>query len=129
MQQEVIEKYEDHIVDEQAQASLNAAIKDDTGFNAGHEDFLKALIHKIESGELDPHDPETLYNRAVYDQLSEEQQEKASLTAVNLMSMIRHIESLWKLDQSATFQIQNMVENVFQMKAKFEGEYGDVYII
>jgi len=61
--------------------------------------------------------------------LPEEEQEKTDLTAVNLISVIRQIESLWKIDQSASFQIQNLVESVFQMKSKFEQEHGDVYII
>lgn len=126
---DLLKKYENHQVDENTQQELNKPLKDDTGFNEGHEDFLKMLIQKLESGELDPHTPNTLYNRPIYDKLSEEEQEKADMTAVNLMSMIRQIESLWKLDQTATFQIQNLIESVFQAKSKFENLYGDVYVI
>jgi hypothetical protein len=127
--EDIIKKYENHQVDEKTQKKLNEPLKDDTGFNEGHEEFLKMLIKKLETGELDPHRPATLYNREVYEKLDEEKQEKTDLTAINLMSMIRQIESLWKIDQSASFQIQNLVESVFQMKSKFEQEYGDVYII
>lgn len=127
--EDILKQYENHVMDEGVQKELNNPLADQTGFNEGHEDFLKMLIEKLNTGELDTHNPDTLYNQAVYESLSEEEQEKASLTAVNLMSTIRHIESLWKLDQTASFQIQNMVETVFQMKAKFEKEYGDVYII
>ncbi|MDH5597456.1 MAG: hypothetical protein OEY44_05080 [Candidatus Peregrinibacteria bacterium] len=126
---DLLEKYKDHVVPAKTQQQLNEPLKDQTGFNAGHEDFLKNLITKLESGELDPHNIETLYNRAVYDKLSEGEQEQTSLTAVNLMSFIRQIQQLWQIDQSATFQIQNLVENVFQMKSKFEEKHGDVYII
>jgi len=124
-----IKKYADHQVDEKTQQELNEPLKDKTGFNEGHEEFLKAVIKKLEDSVLDPHRPATLYNQAIYDKLPEEEQEKADLTAVNLMSLIRQIESLWKLDQSASFQIQNLVESVFQMKSKFEEQHGDVYII
>lgn len=124
-----IKQYENYNMDEKTQKELNVALKDDTGFNEGHEDFLKMLIEKLNTAVLDPYNPETLYNRAIYDKLTEEQQEKSSLTAVNLMSTIRQIQALWKIDQSASFQIQNLVETVFQMKSKFEKEYGDVYII
>ncbi len=127
--QNLLKQYENHQVDGATQNMLNKPAKDDTGFNEGHEEFLKMLIAKLESGELETHNPNTLYNHAIYDQLSEKEQEKASLTAINLMSTIRQIESIWKLDQTATFQIQNLVETVFQMKSKFEKEYGDVYII
>ena len=127
--EDIIKQYQDHQVDEKTQQELNKPLEDKTGFNEGHEEFLKMLITKLADGTLDPHKPATLYHRALYDTLSEEDQEKTDLTAINLMSLIRQIESLWKLDQSATFQIQNLVESVFQMKSKFESQYGDVYII
>lgn len=127
--EDIIKQYKDHQVDDKTQQQLNEPLKDKTGFNEGHEEFLKKLIEKLKKGELDTHQPATLYNRDIYDKLSEEEQEKTDITAINIMSMIRQIESLWKLDQSATFQIQNLVETVFQMKSKFEKEYGDVYII
>ena len=127
--QDIIKKYKDHKVDDKTQQQLNKPLKDETGFNEGHEEFLKMLIEKLETGELNAHSPATLYNREIYKELSEEEQEKTDLTAINLMSLIRQIETLWKLDQSASFQIQNLVEGVFQMKSKFEEQHGDVYII
>jgi len=127
--QKILEQYKDAIIDPNTQKQLNEPLTDATGFNAGQEDFLKLLIKKIESGELNTHTSQTLYNRAVYDKLSESNQEKADLTAINLMSVIRQIETLWKIDNKASFQIQNLVETVFQMKSAFEQKYGDVYII
>ena len=127
--EDIIKKYADHQVDDKTQQELNKPLKDDTGFNEGHEEFLKMLIGKLEKGELETHSPATLYNHEIYDKLSEDEQEKADLTAINLMSLIRQIESLWKLDQSASFQIQNLVESVFQTKSRFEEQHGDVYVI
>ena len=127
--QKILEKYKNHIVKPRTQKKLNKPLVDETGFNEGHEDFLNNLINLIEGGRLDLHNPETLYNKKVYQALSEEEQEKASLTAINLISTIRQIDNLWKLDKKATFQIQNLVETVFQMKSRFEKEHGDVYII
>jgi hypothetical protein len=127
--QNIIEQYKDAIIDSNTQKQLNEPLIDTTGFNAGHEDFLKLLIKKIENGEINTHNSQTLYNHAVYDKLSESNQEKADLTAINMMSIIRQIETLWKIDNKASFQIQNLVETVFQMKSTFEQKYGDVYII
>ncbi len=127
--QDILEKYKDYNVDEQTQKQLNNPLKDATGFNEGHEEFLKILIGKLENKEIDPHNPDTLYNHAVYDALPEDEQEKAGITAINLISAIRQIESLWKLDKSPSFQIQNLVETLFQMKSGFEEAHGDVYII
>lgn len=126
---DLFEKYKDHIVPPKTQAELNKPLGDATGFNEGHEEFLKMLIQKLETKVLNPHNADTLYNHAVYDKLAEEEQEVASLTGINLMSMIRQIEQLWKLDQTATFQVQNLVETIFKMKSKFEEKHGDVYII
>jgi len=127
--EDILNKFKDHTMNPQTQQQLNQPLKDDTGFNEGHEEFLKMLIGKLEGGELNPISPGTLYNRPVYDKLSEDEQEKADITALNLMSLIRQIEALWKLDQTASFQIQNLVDTVFHMKSLFEEKHGDVYII
>ena len=127
--QQFLQQYQDYQADEQTQKMLNQPVQDATGFNPGHEEFLKMLIQKIEAGEINVYSPETIYNRQVYDQLTEEQQEGADLAAVNLVALIRQVENLWKLDQKATFQIQNLVEAIFEKKSKFEAEYGNVYII
>ena len=127
--QKVIQKYQEHIVDSKIQQKLNKPLKDKTGFNEGHEDFLKILIKKLKSKELDIHNIQSLYNKSVYEKLGDEEKEATDLTAVNLMSIIRQIEQLWEIEKKPTFQIQNLVETVFQMKTKFEEKHGDVYII
>ena len=127
--QKVLEQFKDQIVNPKTQKKLNKPIKDKTGFNEGHEDFLKILIGKLESNELDPHNILTLHNKEVYDKLSDEEKEATDLAAMNIMGIIRQIEQLWNLEKKPTFQIQNLVEAVFQMKSKFEEKHGDVYII
>ena len=127
--QKVLEQFKDQIVDPKTQKKLNKPLKDKTGFNKGHEDFLKILIGKLESGELNPHNIQTLHNQAVYDKLSDEEKEETDLTATNIMGIVRQIEQLWNLEKKPTFQIQNLVESVFQMKSRFEEKHGDVYII
>lgn len=127
--EDVIKKYEGYVIDPNAQQRLNQPVKDNTGFNAGHEDFLKELITKIESGKINPFDIKTLFNKSIYNNLNEEQKEETDISALNIMGIIRQLEMLWKLDKKATFQIQNLVETIFQMKSKYEEKHGDVYII
>lgn len=127
--QEELKKYQDHIVDTPTQQMLNKPVKDQTGFNEGQEAFLKDLIEKIENKTLNPLDINTLYNKPVYDKLTEEEMEQTDVASFNIMSIIRQIESLWTLEKKATFQIQNLVETVFQMKSRFEEKHGDVFII
>jgi len=127
--QKIIQQYQDHIVTPDIQQKLNKPLADDTGFNEGHEDFLKMLIAKLESGEINPYNIQTLFNKAVYDKLSEEEQDATDIAGLNIAAIIRQIQQLWKIEQKATFQIQNLVETVFQMKSRFETKHGDVYII
>ena len=127
--QDILKKYEGHQMDEKVQQELNQPLKDETGVSDEHKNFLKNLIQELEKGELDIHNPETLYNHSVYDKLEEEMQDKVGTVAVNVMGIIRQIQQLWDLDHTETFQIQNLVETVWQMKSKFEKEHGDVFII
>ena len=126
---QVLKQYENHVVDPKTQERLNKPLTDRTGLNDGHEEFLKTLMSQLNSGKIDPLNIKTLYNKDVYDKLSEEDQEKADVTGLNIMSIVKQIDSLTKLEERPTFQIQNLVETVFQMKSKFEKEHGDVYII
>ncbi len=127
--EDIIKKYQGHIVNTKTQQMLNQPLKDKTGFNKGHEDFLKMLISKLESKELDAHNIQTLHNKEIYSKLDDEAKEETDLTGINILGIIRQIEQLWKLEQKPTFQIQNLVETVFNMKSKFEAKHGDVYII
>lgn len=125
----IYEQYQNENITPDTQKKLNEPLADNTGFNEGCEDFLKMLIGKLESNELNPYDIKTLYNKAVYENLNDEIKEATDITAMNLMGIIRQIEKLWKIERKATFQIQNLVDTVFHMKSKFEAEHGDVYII
>lgn len=126
---QTIQKHLDAVIGPKVQARLNQPPKDQTGFNEGHEDFLKTLIQKIEKGEINIYQPASLFNHSIYDKLAEEVQERTGLVAVNLLAIIRQIEQLWRIEKKATFQIQNLVETVWQMKARYEKECGDVFII
>jgi hypothetical protein len=121
--------YAAHITDPKTQSHLNEPLKEGGGLKKEHEAFLKNLIEKIETNKLDPLSARTLYNMTVYEKLSETDQERADLTAINIMGIIRQIKILWELDHKETFQIKNLVETVFRMKSGFEEKHGDVYII
>ncbi len=124
----VYKMFKDAAIDPNVQQKLNQPLSQEA-LAKEHAEFLDTLIGKLERKELDPFNPSTLYNRPVHDKLTEEEKEKADLTAINLMGVIRQIEQLWKLDRAKSVQIQNLVETVWQMKSKFEELHGDVYII
>jgi hypothetical protein len=124
----VYKMFKDAVLDPKVQKKLNQPLSQEA-LAKEHEDFLDMLIGKLERKELDPYNPSTLFNKPVCDKLSEEEMEKADMTAINLMGVIRQIQQLWNLDHKASFQMQNLVEKVWQMKSKFEEQHGDVYVI
>jgi hypothetical protein len=120
--------FKDAVIVPDVQQKLNQPLSTEA-LAKEHAEFLDMLIGKLERKEIDPINASTLYNRPIYDKLSEVEQEKADLTAINLMGVIRQIERLWKLERAKSFQMQSLVETVWQMKSKFEELHGDVYVI
>lgn len=125
----IFEQYQNKVIDAKTQQKLNQPLKDENVLTPDMQKYLDSLLDLINKGQLDILNAQSLYNRAVYDKLSEEDREKADLTAVNLMSVISQIQKLWSQNPVGTYQIKNLVETVFQMKSRFEEKYGDVYII
>ncbi len=121
-------QYADAVIDPETQKRLNQPLPTDA-LNPEEEVFLKAVTEKLSNGVLDPLNTRTLFNYGVYDKLSESEQEATDLTAINVMSILRQIQRLWDENHHQTFQLQNLVRTVFQMKSKFEAKHGDVFII
>ncbi|PIZ72016.1 hypothetical protein COY07_03935 [Candidatus Peregrinibacteria bacterium CG_4_10_14_0_2_um_filter_43_11] len=127
--QQIFQQYQAHTMDPKMQEQLNTPLVKSEGLGKKDASFLEVLITKLKSGELDPFNPQTLFNHDVYDKLSEEDQERTDLTAINLMSVIKQIETLWNQSHQPGFQLQNLVDTVFQMKSRFEEKHGDVFVI
>ncbi len=126
--QNPFQQYADAVIAPETQVRLNQPLATDS-LNPEEEAFLKDLTEKLEKGGLDPMNTRTLFNRAVYDKLSESEQEATDMTAINVMGILRQIQRLWAENHHQTFQIQNLVHTVFRMKSRFEEKHGDVFII
>ena len=125
----LLKEHEGYQVDEKTQKRINTPLKHSDGLSEVKKEFLNKLLEQIKNGDINPHKIDSLYNKDVYGRLSEEDQEKADLTGHNILSLIRQIERLWELDHKESFQMDNLLESIYQMKSKFEDKYGDVYII
>lgn len=125
----LLKKHENHQVDDKTQKMINTPLKKDLKLDENKQTFIKLLLEKIENKTINPHVLKTLYNKDIYEKLSEEEQEKTDLVGHNILSIIRQIEQLWKLDHKESFQIDNLVDSIYQMKSKTEEKFGDVYII
>lgn len=111
------------------QKCLNDPTAKGTALQDEHRNFLKILINKLKKRKINIYLPASLFNHAVFDKLSENEQERANLAAINLLNIIRQIETLWTFERRETFQIQNLVETVWQMKSQYEQTHGNVFII
>lgn len=116
--------------DDQTQKELNAPLSDPTGASEEDKEFLRMVLSMIESGEIDMLKPSSLINVEVYNKLSESQQGRTDLEALNLLAAIRQIRELDDQEVGMdTFQMQNLVERVKNTKERLEEEGGDLFII
>lgn len=111
--------------DEQRQAGKPVAgsIGDD------HKDFAKTVTELIDSGQIDPANPQSFVKQEVYQQLDEEWQDKTDAALVNITHQVRLIYDFYK-DPNFTNdspQLHTMIEQLWQMKQKVE-EHHDVFV-
>lgn len=116
-------------IDPETQKKLNQPLVKSNGLSPEDQTFLNTVTSKVEKGEINLMQPETLINHSVYDNLPQEKQGQVDFDAVNLASTLRNIYDLWKANPNPTFQIENMVNQVRLTKERLEEISGDVYVI
>lgn len=116
-------------IDPEIQKKLNEPLVNPKGLSSEDQAFLNAVIAKVDSGEIKLLSPDSIINHKVYDQLPPEHQGKVDFDAVNLTTTLRNIYELWKVYQTPTFQIENLVRQVRLTKERLEEISGDIYII
>ncbi|MDD5623732.1 MAG: hypothetical protein PHI23_03410 [Candidatus Peribacteraceae bacterium] len=93
-----------------------------------HEQFLKVILHLIDTKEIDVLHPESLLKKETYDTLSEEWKSKVDLALVNIVNLLSHIidfrVSTHTPDESP--ELQSMIDHLWQMKQRIEEHY-DVF--
>ena len=112
-----------------AQENLNKPLVDPTGVSDEDRAFLNDVLAKVENGQINLHQPSSLINDAIYDNLDDQKQGKADINAMTLLSNVRQIKDLHDLGRTDTHQIQNLVNSCRMMKERVEQECGDCYII
>ncbi len=116
-------------VDKDTQKNLNEPLQDPSGISGEDEKFLEFVMKLISDGKIDLYKAETLVNQEVYKNLSEEQRGKVDFESVNLLSSIREIQDLYENGFEKSFQIQNQVHRLREIKNRLEDESGDLFII
>jgi hypothetical protein len=116
-------------IEDKTQELINKPLVDESGFDPEDEKFVKDVVAKFESGEINRHSPSSLLNQKIYENLEQDKQGKADQNAFNILSRLREIYDLWQIDSSPTFQMKNQIHSIRLIKENLEEELGDVYII
>ncbi|HCW32282.1 MAG: hypothetical protein UT36_C0010G0036 [Candidatus Peregrinibacteria bacterium GW2011_GWF2_39_17] len=116
-------------IDPAVQTILNKPLLDDSGFDETDETFLNEVMAKFENNIIQPHTPSSLLNNSVYNTLDEFKKGKADQNAFIMLTTLRNIYDLWKIEPRATYQIKNQIRHIRLIKERVEAEMGDVYIV
>lgn len=116
-------------IDPETQKTLNTPLAIPSGTDPRDEEFLNSVLALLSAGKIDLYKPDTLINHAIYDQLPVDKKGKVDIEAFNILSKIRDIKGLNDAGFRGTFQMQNLVSSVREIKERLEIAGGDVFII
>lgn len=93
-----------------------------------HTDFIKTVSRLVTSGEINVFDTKTFFHPGAYEKLTEEAQGHVDLAIVNIADLLGHIAEFYHSKQTpdASPQLEQMIEELWQMKDRLEGKYGDI---
>ncbi len=111
----------------EVQSMLNQPLKTG-GMSAEDQTFLDFILAKIEDKSIDLHGPSSLLNLPVYEKLDEMERGKADQNAMILLTRVREIHDLTQISKEPSYQLENMVASLRQIKNRLE-EHGDIFII
>ena len=93
-----------------------------------HTTFVKTLSWMITSGEINVYDIASLYKPDAYAALKEQDREQVDFQMVNIATLLRHVGDFYlsKKTPDAAPQLQQMIEELWQMKDRLEKKFGDI---
>lgn len=93
-----------------------------------HTEFVKLIAKMITSGEINVYAPETFYKDGAYEALKEEARAQVDIAMVNIADLLRHVAEFYlsKKTPDASPQLQQMIEELWQMKERVEKKHGDI---
>lgn len=116
-------------VDNNVQQMINKPQMDPTGVDATDAEYLEEIVKLINDGKLDLHVPNTLMKNEIYDSLDDKSKGLADMSAVSLLNDLRQMKKLYDMDDKESFQIQNLIQRIRNIKERIEEKCGDVYVI
>ncbi len=94
-----------------------------------HTNFVKTIAKMLQSGDINPFEPQSFLKKDNYDQLVEDAKSQVDLSMVNIADLLRHIADFYlsKETPDASPQLENMIEQLWVMKERVEQQHGDVF--
>ncbi len=108
---------------------LNRPVTDPQELDEADEKFLKMVLSKIETKEINLYQTSSLMNEPVYEKLTPEAQSQAEIDALNLLTTMREIHKLYQAKQTDTYQFKNKLHQFRLTKERIEDEAGDIFVI
>jgi hypothetical protein len=125
----------DLVIDTNLQAKMNQPPIDPNGFQPDTEKFIRDVMSRVFSGEINLHDPQSLIIQDEYAKCPEIVQGKADINAVNFCSKLREIKDLMDISGgetmfvNPTYQLNALVQELKYKKEQFETTYGNIFKI
>lgn len=116
-------------IDPETQKLLNTPLQKAGPLEPEDQGFLNSILQKVEKKQIQLFTPSSLLNHSVYDALPPEKKAMVDVQAFSTLAVLREIANLWKIYQTPTFQLQNLIHKVRLTKERFERDIGDVFII
>lgn len=94
-----------------------------------HTNFVKTIAQMLQSGDINPFEPQSFLKKEHYGQLTDEAKSQVDLSMVNIADLLRHIADFYlsKETPDASPQLENMIEQLWVMKERVEQQHGDVF--
>lgn len=93
-----------------------------------HTNFVKTISGMITSGEINVYEISTFYNPGAFEALKPEEQEQVGFAMVNIAGLLRQIADFYLSKQTpdSSPQLEQMIEELWQMKDRLESKFGDI---
>ena len=97
--------------------------------DAKHQAFLDLLLGLLRKKDIDPTNPRSFLNDAVYGKLPEAERDGIDLALMNLGHMLEDVVEfrLSKETPDSSPQLQTMIDQLWHMKDGIERKAGDVF--
>ncbi len=93
-----------------------------------HTSFVKTIAQLVKDGKVNVFVPATFYKEGEYEKLSESARSQADLAMINMADQLRHVVDYFLSEKTpdASPQLEQMIEQLWQMKERFETKHGTI---